>query len=315
MSSGIFSCSTDPKDDLESRLINFIHLYSQRRDDLQKASEGLSLTAAQLQDKHKDSSGVQVLCVITGGFLGAGFGGVTGGVGGAFGAVAASTWARIFDHINAAETTVGFVGSVLGGVFGGAFSGAIGGAVSAGVKASDSPDKGKVRNVVWLTIGLATGGAIGGIFGGRVGAKGGAVGGAFGVLCATGFAGGVVGIVNYLRSSNLEEEKSTKEQMLRKTAHFCETFKLLVTELNSIKTISDKMATSAGAQGVAEQSAKTLTSVKLMLKTLSDSLPITDLPRFISSAEELARHSKRITEELAQMNKEGEKMLVSLMTH
>ncbi|KAI9537447.1 hypothetical protein NQZ68_025303 [Dissostichus eleginoides] len=274
------SASIDPKGELASRLTSFIHLYSQHRDGIQKASEGLTLTAA--QDQHEDSSGVEVLCVVTGGFLGAGFGGVTGGVGGAFGAFAASTWARMFDHINAAEATVGFVGSVLGGVFGGAFSGAIGSAVCAGGKASGSPVKGKVTKVVWLTIGLATGCAIGGIFGGRVGA---------------------------------EEEKSTKAaQMLRKTVHFCETFKPLVTELNTIKNISEGMASSARAQGVAEQSAKTLTSVNLMLKTTNDSLPVTDLPPFVSSAEEWAQHGKRIIEELEQMNEEGEQMLASLRT-
>ncbi|KAI4807908.1 hypothetical protein KUCAC02_027683 [Chaenocephalus aceratus] len=219
------SASTDPKGELASRLAFFIHLYSQHRDGLQKASEGLTLTAA--QDQHEDSSVVDVLCVVTGGFLGAGFGGVTGGVGGACGAVAASTWARISNHINAAEATVGFVGSVLGGVFGGAFSSAI------------------------------------------------------------------------------AEEKSTKAaQMLRKTAHFCETFKPLVTELNTIKNISEGMA--SRAQGVAEQSAKTLASVNLMLKATNDSLPVTDLTQFVSSAEEWAQHGKRITEELGQMNEEGE---------
>ncbi|KAL3051873.1 hypothetical protein OYC64_001990 [Pagothenia borchgrevinki] len=304
------SASTDPKGELASRLTSFIHLYSQHRDGLQKASEGLTLTAA--QDQYEDSSVLEVLCVVTGGFLGAGFGGVTGGVGGAFGAVAASTWARIFDHINAAEATVGFVGSVLGGVFGGAFSGAIGGAVCAGGKASGSPVKGKVTKVVWLTIGLATGGAIGGIFGGRVGAEGGAVGGAFGVLCATRLAGSAVGVVKYLCS--FSEEKSTKAQMLQKTVDFCETFKPLVTELNTIKNISEGMASSARAQGVAEQSAKTLTSVNLMLKTTNDSLPVTDLSQFGSSAEEWAQHGKRITEELEHMNEEGQKMLASLRT-
>lgn len=305
------SASTDPKGELASRLASFIHLYSQHRDGLQKASEGLTLTAA--QDQHEDSSVVEVLCVVTGGFLGAGFGGVTGGVGGAFGAVAASTWARISNHINAAEATVGFVGSVLGGVFGGAFSGAIGGAVCAGGKASGSPVEGKVTKVVWLTLGLATGGAIGGMFGGRVGAEGGAVGGAFGVLCATGLAGIAVGVVKYVCSSS--EEKSTKAaEMLRKTAHFCETFKPLVTELNTIKNISEGMASSARAQGVAEQSAKTLASVNLMLKATNDSLPVTDLTQFVSSAEEWAQHGKRITEELEQMNEEGEKMLASFRT-
>lgn len=303
------SASTDPKGELASCLASFIHLYSQHRDGLQKASEGLTLTAA--QDQHEDSSVVDVLCVVTGGFLGAGFGGVTGGVGGAFGAVAASTWARISNHINAAEATVGSVGSVLGGVFGGAFSSAIAGAVCAGGKVSASPVKGKVTKVVWLTLGLATGGAIGGMFGGRVGAEGGAVGGAFGVLCATGLAGSAVGVVKYVCSSS--EDKSTKAaQMLRKTAHFCETFKPLVTELNTIKNISEGMA--SRAQGGAEQSATTLASVNLMLKATNDSLPVTDLTQFVSSAEEWAQHGKRITEELGQMNEEGENMLASLRT-
>ncbi|XP_037610140.1 keratin, type I cytoskeletal 14-like [Sebastes umbrosus] len=309
---GVFTASTDQKDELITSLTSFVRLYGQRRDYLQRASESFTLAAARLHDEHEDiaeNKPVRCLFSVFGGVLGAACGAVTGGVGGALGAVSAATCTRFCGHINALGATFGFVGSVLGGVVGGTFCGAVGGAVCAA--ATGGPVHGVVSDVAWFTIGGATGGAIGGIFGGTVGAAGGAVGGAFGALCATRFAVFLVGHFCRKKDSKDEKTKSMKVKMMQKSGHFSETIKPLVDELKTIKTVSDKMASAAAVRGVAGQTAKTLTSVTAMEKSISDSQRASDLLQFVSSVEEAARQSRRITEDLETTRAEVETYLVS----
>ncbi|KAL7371760.1 hypothetical protein ABVT39_004436 [Epinephelus coioides] len=315
---GTSAASPDLKDELITSLTSFIRVYSQRRDRLQRASESFTLTAAQLREMQRNISEnkpLRSLLGVFGGMVGAACGGVTGGAGGALGAVGAATCARFCGHINAVGATVGFVGSVLGGTVGGVFSGTVGGAICAAAKGTDSPVDGVVGDVAWFTIGCATGGAIGGIFGGTVGAAGGAVGGGFGGLYATRFAVYLVGY--FCESKDFKEQKteSLKMNVMQKSGDFSEAIKPLVEELKTVQTISDKMASREVVRGVAAQTAQTLTSVTRMETTISDCQRTTDLPQFVSSFEEAARQSQKITDEVEETKTEVDTLLVSLRKH
>lgn len=318
---GVFATSTDLKDELITSLTSFALLHSQHRDRLQKTSESFTLTAA-LYEMHEDvaeNEAARVMSTVFGGVLGAACGGVCGGVWGTLGAVSAVTCARFCDNINAVGATVGFVGSVMGGAVGGASCGAVGAAVGAAAEVTGNPLH-AVSDVVWFSIGFATGGAIGGVFGGTVGAAGGAVGGAFGALSGTIFAVGlvrrIVGHFCECKDSIQQKKKSKKVNVIQKTGEdFRAAIKPLVEELKTIKSISDKMASSHLLHSVAAQTMKTLASVTAMEKTISDSQRATDLPQFVSSGEEAARQSKKLTEELETTRAEVEKLLVSLRKH
>lgn len=319
---GVFTTSTDLKDELIISLTSFTLLHSQHRDRLHRTSESFTLTAA-LHEMHEDvaeNETARVMSTVFGGVLGAACGGVCGGVWGTLGAVSAVTCARFCGDINAVGATVGFVGSVLGGAVGGASCGAVGGALGAAAEATGSPLYAVVSDIAWFSIGFATGGAIGGVFGGTVGAAGGAVGGAFGALSGMNFAVGlvrrIVGHFSGSKDSKEQKKKSKKVNVIQKTGEdFSEAIKPLVEELKTIKSITDKMASSHFVHSVVAQTMKTLASVTAMEKTISDSQRATDLPQFVSSGEEAARQSKKITEELETMRAEVEKLLVSLRKH
>lgn len=85
--------------------------------------------------------------------------------------------------------------------------------------------------------------------------------------------------------------------------------------MNVIQTISDKMASREVVHGVAAQTAQTLTSVTRMETTISDCQRTTDLPQFVSSFEEAARQSQKITEEVEETKTEVDTLLVSLRKH
>ncbi|XP_039644874.1 uncharacterized protein LOC120551475 [Perca fluviatilis] len=316
---GVFTASTDIKDELITSLTSFLRIYSQGRDCLQRTSESFTLAVAQLHDMQEDiikNESFQSLLSLLGGVSGAVCGGVTAGVLGALGAVNAATSPRFCGHINAVWATVGFIGSVFGGVVGGVFCGGVGGAVCAAAKVTGSPVPGVLRDVASFTIGGATGGAIGGIFGRTIGAAGGAFGCAFGTLFATRFSIFVVGnIMNHCKDSKEQKTKSKKENVMQKSRDFSESIKPLVNKLKTMKTVSNKMASDVVVHSVAAQTAKTLKSVITMVKTISDSQRTTDLPQFVSSVEDAARQGQKITEELEEMRAEVEKLLVSLSKH
>lgn len=308
----------DLKVELITSLTSFLRVYSQRRAHLQRTSQLFTLTAARLHEIHKkafDKKSVGVVFRVFGGVLGAACG-VNGGLWGALGSVGAATCARYCGRVSAVGATVGFAGSVIGGVVGGVFSGAVGGAVCAPAQLTDSPVPRVVSDVVLFSIGCATGGAIGGLFGGNVGAAGGAVGGAFGALCATRCAVFLIrGIMRLVGSEESKEEiiKGVKVTVMEKSGDFREAIKPLVDELKTIKSISNKMAPSDVVYGVSAQTAKTLSSVTTMEKTISESQEIrTDLKQFVSSVDEAARQGRRVTAELEETKVEVETLLASL---
>ncbi|KAF0025862.1 hypothetical protein F2P81_022743 [Scophthalmus maximus] len=306
--------SAELKDELVPSLTSFAELYDRRTDRLQAASASFAQAAARVREEQKDESVTKTIRGMIGGAFGALSGGVAGGVFGALGGVSAGTLSILCEEISAVGATAGLAGSLIGGVGGGAFSGCIGGAVSAANAEATSSFPGVVSDAVWFSLGLATGGAMGRVFGGSVGAAGGAAGGAFGAWNGARFA---VYVVGSLSTQCLNEEKKTKEaSMVQQTGHdLSETIKPLVVELNTIKTITRKITSSADVRRTAGQTAKTLAAVTAMEKTVSDSQTATDLTRFVSSVDKAARQSRRTCEELKKMRTEAEKLLGSLRTH
>ncbi|CAJ1081428.1 uncharacterized protein LOC117829829 [Xyrichtys novacula] len=311
---------TDPEDELSVSLTSFSLLYSQRRDRLQRVSESFALTAARLHGDPPENKTARVVFAVFGGALGAGCGVMSGGVCEILGAISATTVNRICGQINAVGATVGFFGSVLGGVIGGVFCGAIGGAIGATAGPPDSPVHDVTRDVVWFTVGGVTGGAIGATFGGTVGAAGGAVGGAFGGVCATKFtvflAGSIFGRFSGNKDFNRQSQMFKNQKVIQDSAgDFRETFKPLLEEMRTIKSINQKMSDREAVQSVATQIEKTLDAVITLEITLSDSQRATDLHKFVSSVDEAARQSRKTTEELQTTSEEVEKLLGSLRKH
>ncbi|XP_041817965.1 uncharacterized protein LOC121624418 [Chelmon rostratus] len=304
------------KDKLVVSLTRFIRLYSRQSDRLRAASESFTLTAARLQDELQESEVVRCLFTVFGGLLGAACGGVSGGALGALGAVGAATWSKLCGDINAVRAAVGLVGSVAGGVAGGVFGGAVGSAIGTAAEARGRPVHGVVGDVAWFSIGFTTGAAIGGIFGGKVGAAGGAGGGAFAALYTTRFAvtlvGGVVGYFRGTKDSKEEKMKSEKVNLMLKTGDFTEAVQQLVEELKTIKTISDKMASSGAVRGLPAQTARTLASATTLEDAIVDAQGAADLPQFVSCLEEAARRSERLSEDVKTTRTRVDKVLVSL---
>ncbi|XP_019967679.1 uncharacterized protein [Paralichthys olivaceus] len=300
-----FTSCADPEDELVASLASFVKLYDRHEDRLQRCSQSFTQTVARVRETQELVPGNKTIRGVFGGVLGAVSGGIAGGVGGALGAVAATTCQKLCGEISAVGATVGFAGSVFGGVAGGVFTGSVGGAVCT---TASSSLRGSVSNALWVTMGFATGGAIGGVFGGTVGAAGGAVGGGFGALQGTRFAVYVVGGA----ADSFKIEKRTRQEVnvMQHTGHdFSETIKPLLLELNSIKTLGEKIKSSPDVQRVARQTAETLAAATAMEKTVGDSQRVTDSTQLV---EEAAKQSRRICEELKTTRTDAEKLLISL---
>lgn len=301
--------STDVKDELITHSASFIQLYDQYQDLLQGSSMSSTKADVQVDEKDKDTVALRVLASVFGGVLGSASGTFIGGVCGALGTVAAATFLRICEDINAVDATVGFIGGVFGGAVGGAFSGTVGGTVCAAAIATGYSFKGVISDVIWVSMGIASGSAIGGIFGGKVGAWGGAIGGAYGAKYAAGFAVDIVEIIVPL-FSNTKESKEQKKEIKKEEKDFHKMIQPLVEELKTIQMISGTMAPSVAVLSVAEQTATTLAAVTVMETKINESTE--ELTNCVSRAEEAATQGIQVTEELEKMRAEVGELLVSL---
>ncbi|XP_029978147.1 keratin, type I cytoskeletal 14-like [Sphaeramia orbicularis] len=309
---------------------SFLELYSQRQDDLVRASDGLRQLAVQICKKKKkeerwDKASRALFGALAGGALGAALGATIGAIAGGASSAVGTDGVVAFDcscsDINAVGVSIGFVGGVIGGAVGGTFSGALGGAIGAAAEATGHPIQSDIYDQAWVTIGGATGGAIAySIFGETVGATGGAIGGAFGGFCGLRVAVGAVRSLNYnvkeirkTQQSETQQAEIQRVEVLQKTGQdYQETIKPLLEELNRIKTISKKMEWSACVGSVAGQSTKTLTALATTEKVLSKIQTTKDEAKMMSWIEEAAQKSTQITEELQKMKAEVEKLLASL---